>query len=54
MEKRCSKSVEANDKPLYDFLFDDLWTQTPREVWAQYRENGYTDHEAIGEERSQA
>ena len=47
--------MNANDSPkFYDILFDDLFTQTPKEVWDQYLENGYTLREAIQEERSQA
>lgn len=38
----------------YDILFDDLFKQTPKEVWDGYLSNGYTLHEAIKEERSQA
>lgn len=38
----------------YDKLFDDLFKQTPKEVWLQYLEDGYTLHKAIKEERSQA
>ena len=47
--------MDANEKPLfYDNLFDDLFKQTPTEVWEQYLANGYTLREAIQEERSQA
>ena len=47
--------MDANEKPkYYDILFDDLVTQTPKEVWNQYLADGYSMHEAIREERSQA
>lgn len=47
--------MDANEKPKhYDNLFDDLFAQTPKEVWEQYLAEGYTLHEAIQEERSQA
>lgn len=46
--------LQANEKPIYDDLFDDLFIQTPEEVWAQYLKDGYTLRKAIKEERSQA
>ena len=52
---KCQQNVDANPKPeCYDNLYDDLFEQTPREVWLLYIENGYTSHQAIQEERSQA
>ena len=52
---RCSQNVDANPKPkFYDELYDDLWDQTPKEVWLSYIQNGYTTQQAILEERSQA
>jgi hypothetical protein len=45
----------ANEKPeYYDNLFDDLFKQTPKEVWELYLADGYTLREAIKEERGQA
>lgn len=46
----CGK--QANPKEHYPMLFDDLFRQTPKEVWDQYRAEGYTLHEAIKMERS--
>jgi hypothetical protein len=47
--------MDANDSPVfYNNLYDDLVKQTPKEVWDQYLENGYTMREAIKEERSYA
>ena len=52
---RCSQNTDANPKPeFYDDLYDDLFKQTPKEVWISYIKNGYTTHQAILEERSQA
>jgi predicted CoA-binding protein len=53
--RRKVETVDANEKPkFYDNLFDDLVKQTPKKVWEQYLEDGYSMREAIKEERSQA
>ena len=53
MRKPIAQS--ANEKPkYYDNLFDDLFKQTPKEVWELYLADGYTLREAIKEERSYA
>jgi len=53
--RECPKCKGSGQVPAhYDVLFDDLFEQTPKEVWQQYLTDGYNLRDAIKEERSQA
>lgn len=55
MTRECPKCHGSGEVDIpYFNLYGDLFTQTPREVWDEYRANGYTMAQAIREEMSYA